>query len=216
MPTMNPTQRREHWNAVYTAKADDEVSWYEPEPRTSLDLIQSVLPPGGSVLDVGGGTSRLVDHLLALDVGPIAVLDISPLALERAQARLGDQAGRVRWIAADVTQAPDLGQFDVWHDRAVFHFLTDADDRRSYADLAARTVRIGGHAILGTFALDGPPKCSGLDVCRYDAPSLARELGPSFRLMRDLPCLHVTPAGKPQSFCFAVLRRVPVVSDSLP
>lgn len=213
---MNPTQRREHWNAVCTAKADHEVSWYEPEPQTSLELIRSVLPPGGSVIDVGGGTSRLVDHLLALDVGQIAVLDVSPLALERSKARLGDQAERVRWIAADVTQAPELGRFDVWHDRAVFHFLTDADDRRKYAALAARTVRAAGHAIIGTFALDGPPKCSGLDVCRYDAAGLAREFGPSFRLLRDLPYRHVTPAGKPQSFCFAVLQRLPIVSDSSP
>ncbi|WP_437191113.1 class I SAM-dependent methyltransferase [Planctomicrobium sp. SH527] len=207
-------QREQHWNSVYQSKSDTEVSWFEPEPQVSLELIRSVAPDGGSVIDVGGGTARLVDSLLQQSKpGQIAVLDVSEAALRKVKERLGEQAGEVHWVVGDVTEQSGLGQYDVWHDRAVFHFLTDAAERGRYAELAAQTVRPGGHAILGVFALDGPQKCSGLEVCRYDAAGLARELGPAFRLVREHPHRHVTPSGKVQSFCFAVFQRVPEEGD---
>lgn len=200
--------RAQHWNTVYDTKSETEVSWFEPDPATSLTLITSVLPSGGSVIDVGGGASRLVDTLLQRGMFEATVLDVSEVALRKVKTRLGTLAEHIHWITGDITMLSDLGQFDVWHDRAVFHFLTEPDDRRHYAALAARSIRPGGHAILGTFAPDGPLKCSGLDVCRYDASGLARELGPAFELRSELRSQHVTPAGKAQSFGFGVFQRV--------
>lgn len=201
--------RQAHWNNVYKEKSPTEVSWFEAEPQVSLDLIQSVAPVGCSVIDVGGGASRLIDRLLDVGYGPVAVLDVSAVALEKAQARLDNRASRVRWIVSDILECKELGQFDVWHDRAVFHFLTDPAQRRQYVDLAARSLRPGGHLILGTFALAGPEKCSGLPVCRYDAAGLSAELGSRFTLLRELPYTHVTPAKKTQQFLFCIFRRSP-------
>ena len=157
MGLMIATDRKTHWETVYSTKAETGVSWYQDEPRLSLELIGAVAPAeGGRIIDVGGGASVLVDRLLDLPFGEIAVLDISETALGKARARLGERAERVRWVVADVTEAPELGTFDVWHDRAVFHFLTDAADRRSYVELARQTVPEGGHLIIATFADDGP------------------------------------------------------------
>ena len=199
--------RKEHWDAIYTTKAATEVSWYQPEPQVSLDLIEMASPAHGRIIDVGGGASLLVDKLLVAKFQKIAVLDISAVALDRARVRLGERAKFVEWIVADVTWGLDVGEFDVWHDRAVFHFLTDEGDRRSYVELVSRTLPIGGHLIVGTFALDGPPKCSGLDVCRYDAATLSQELGAGFSLVHHLGHTHMTPGGKPQTFFFGLFRR---------
>jgi SAM-dependent methyltransferase len=170
--------RKTHWEQVYSTKAETGVSWYHDEPRVSVELIGAVATAeGGRIIDVGGGASVLVDRLLDLPFGEIAVLDISETALGKARVRLGGRAERVRWVVADVTEAPELGTFDVWHDRAVFHFLTDPDDRRSYVELARKTVPRGGYLVIATFADDGPKRCSDLDVCRYNArsrPSWAR------------------------------------------
>lgn len=198
--------RQQHWENVYATKAATEVSWYESEPRVSLELIEETPPPRGRVIDIGGGASLLVDRLIDRGFAKVAVLDVSQRALATAKQRLGDRAEQVEWIPGDVTALDDVGQFDVWHDRAVFHFLTDADDRRRYVELALRTLPRGGHLILGTFALDGPPKCSDLDVCRYDAERLGDELGPQFELVRQLTHTHTTPWGKPQPFFFGVYR----------
>lgn len=165
--------RKEHWDAVYTTKANDQVSWFEVDPTLSLDLIQQVSPPPKSVIDLGGGQSFLVDRLLDNGIGKVAVLDISNVALNRMKERLGEQAASVEWIEADVTSISDVGRFDLWHDRAVFHFLTEPKDREAYLKLAAKSIPVGGHMIIGTFAIDGPDKCSGLPVCRYDAESMA-------------------------------------------
>jgi len=163
------------------------------------------LAPSGAVIDVGGGASPLAGRLL--DVGyAVAVLDVSAEALTRAKARLGARAGQVVWIVADVTEAADVGRFDLWHDRAAFHFLTSPYDRRRYVGLLRRTVPPGGHAVIATFALDGPDQCSGLDVVRYDGESLARELGDEFELLRSVPETHITPWGIPQSFQYSVFR----------
>src|SRR3954447_12864788 len=173
MGLMIATDRKDHWEAVYSAKAETGVSWYQDEPSLSLELIGAVAPAeGGRIIDVGGGASVLVDMLLDLPFGEIAVLDISEVALGKSRARLGERAERVRWVVADVAEGPELGTFDVWHDRAVFHFLTDPADRRSYIELARNTIPEGGHLVIATFADDGPKRCSDLDVCRYNARSL--------------------------------------------
>jgi SAM-dependent methyltransferase len=195
-----------HWESVYTSKGDEELSWTQAEPATSLALIAEACS-ADSVIDVGGGTSPLAERLL--DRGyAVTVLDISQTAIDRARRRLGARASEVDWIVEDVTTNPDLGTFDVWHDRAVFHFLTASADRAAYAALLARTVPVGGHAVIATFALDGPEKCSGLEVRRYDGNALTAELGPRFRFVRSVPELHRTPWNAPQSFQYSLFKRV--------
>ena len=149
----------------------------------------------------------LVDRLLDLPFEKIAVLDVSETALRTARSRLGERAGSVDWIEADITEAQTLGTFDVWHDRAVFHFLIDAADRRNYVELARQTVRAGGHLVIASFADDGPRRCSDLDVCRYDAESMSTELGESFSLVRQAREMHTTPSGLSQAFFYGVFRR---------
>jgi SAM-dependent methyltransferase len=202
---------KEHWEAVYESKSDAELSWTQPEPGTSLALIAEVCPggrvPAARVIDVGGGTSLLAERLL--DRGySVTLLDISEAAIDRARNRLGARASQVGWIVADVTADPDLGTFDLWHDRAVFHFLTAPGDRAAYTALLARTVPVGGHAVIATFALDGPEKCSGLEVRRYDGRTLTAELGPRFELLKSVPEMHQTPRGGRQSFQYSLFQRV--------
>jgi 2-polyprenyl-3-methyl-5-hydroxy-6-metoxy-1,4-benzoquinol methylase len=195
-----------HWETVYSSKRDAELSWTQAEPATSLALIADACPTG-RVVDVGGGTSLLAERLVERGYA-VTVLDISQAAIDRARERLGMRAGEVRWRVADVTAVADLGSFDVWHDRAVFHFLTAAADRAAYVALLARTVPVGGHAVIATFALDGPEKCSGLEVRRYDGRALAVELGPRFRLLKTVPELHRTPWNAAQSFQYSLFERV--------
>src|ERR1019366_6659454 len=202
---------KEHWEAVYESKSDAELSWTQPEPGTSLSLIGEVCPAGrvptGRVIDVGGGTSLLAERLL--DRGySVTVLDISKTAIDRARKRLGARAGQVGWIVADVTADPALGTFDLWHDRAVFHFLTAPAGRTAYAALLERTVPVGGHAVIATFALDGPEKCSGLEVRRYNGYGLAFEIGPHFNLLKSEAEVHRTPWGAAQSFQYSLFERV--------
>jgi len=200
--------RKDHWDAVYTTKSSDEVSWYEVDPSLSLNLIQQVSPTPNSVIDVGGGQSLLVDRLLDIGIGKVAVLDISNVALDRTKERLGERASQVEWIEADVTSISNVGTFDLWHDRAVFHFLTEPKDREAYVELAGKSIPVGGHLIIGTFATDGPEKCSGLPVCRYDADSMASTLGDRFILVNSHNHVHTTPSGKEQHFFFGVFQRV--------
>ena len=197
---------REHWQAVYESKGDAELSWTQPEPRLSLDLIRHVCPTG-RVIDVGGGTSMLAEKLLSAGYS-VAVLDISETALARGRTRLGPRAAAICWITADVTSTRDLGRYDLWHDRAVFHFLIDPADRAAYVALLSRTIAPGGHAVIATFGLDGPETCSGLPVRRYGGPSLAVELGPGFRLLESVEEAHATPWGKPQAFQYSVFGRL--------
>lgn len=197
-----------HWEAIYATNAETQVSWYQETPAVSLALIQEAAPDRMSrILDVGGGASVLVDHLLALGYTQPAVLDLSEAALARARERLGSGASAVNWIVGDVTREPALGCYDVWHDRAVFHFLIEEEDRRKYRLLAERTVRPGGHLIIATFAPDGPDRCSGLPVRRYDAEMLAGTLGEAFVLQRSLQEVHRTPSGSEQRFVYALFRR---------
>lgn len=199
----------EHWQNVYLTRSSDRVGWYEPDPVISRRLVADAVSRGaGSVIDVGGGASALVDHLLELGVPRIAVLDISRAGLAVAKLRLGGRADGVEWIVGDVTRLDHVGTFDVWHDRGVFHFLVDREDRERYVRLARRTVRAGGTAIVGTFAPDGPDQCSGLPVCRYDAEQLAQALGPGFRLETSERYTHTTPRGVTQPFVYSSFARV--------
>ncbi len=200
--------RKEHWETVYHDKSPLEVSWYQTEPRLSLDLIaQCAVDTDARIIDVGGGASTLVDHLLDLGYRSLSVLDISAAALEHARARLGAKADTVEWVEADITEFAPTQPFDVWHDRAVFHFLTEAQDRERYREVLERGVIPGGHVIMAAFAPDGPTQCSGLPICRYDAEGLLSELGTAFELLEERREVHVTPARKEQSFAFFRLRR---------
>ncbi len=201
-------ERREHWENIHANKASDEVSWFEVDPQISFDLIESVSPVRRSVIDVGGGQSFLVDKLLSAGYEGVAVLDISSAALEATKSRLGDRADTVTWIEADITNAPDLGRFEVWHDRAVFHFLTQESDRRAYVDRVTKTLPGGAHLVIGTFAVGGPEKCSGLEIRQYDAEIMQATLGSQFELVRTLDHVHLTPSDNEQKFFFGVFRRV--------
>ena len=205
---MSVTDRTDHWQKVYLSKGEQEVSWSQMDPEPSLSLIEKfAASPQASIVDVGGGASRLVDALCARGYENLTVLDLSAAALETAKQRLGPATARVNWITADATQWQPAQAFDLWHDRAAFHFLVEARDREAYLDRLRRCVKADGYAIIATFALDGPEKCSGLPVQRYDPASLAEMLGDAFELIADLPHRHVTPWGAVQSFQFSVLRR---------
>jgi trans-aconitate methyltransferase len=195
---------KQHWDTVYATKGEHDVSWFEASPVVSLQLIEATgLAARTCVLDVGGGESRLVDALLARGVMCIAVLDVAREALARAQARLGDKARDVAWIEADVTGAWSWKEVDIWHDRAVFHFLTERADRDSYKAKLAEMLKPGGSAILATFAPDGPEKCSGLPVARYSPEMLSSELGEGFVLVDSRRHTHTTPWGALQAFQYS-------------
>jgi trans-aconitate methyltransferase len=197
------SDRTAHWQTVYTTKAETEVSWHQDEPATSLRLIREAgAGPSSRIIDIGGGASRLVDALLTAGHGALTVLDISEAALAAARARLGAAAATVDWIAADVTRWRPQASYDVWHDRAAFHFLTDAADGEAYVARLRSAVVPGGAVIIGTFAVDGPEKCSGLPVVRYDAQSLAGTLGTGFVLQDSCTEAHRTPWGAVQKFQF--------------
>ncbi len=195
----------QHWEGVYSTKAPNQVSWFRPHLETSLAFLERAT--GGdrsaSILDVGGGASTLVDDLIERGYRNVAVLDISRTALHLAQKRLGEAAQAVQWIPSDVTQANlPAGCFDVWHDRAVFHFLTTPQQRLAYAGKVASALKPGGHLVVSTFGPDGPTRCSGLDAVRYDAASLHAELGERFRLLTTQKELHQTPSGAAQQFLY--------------
>ncbi len=205
---MTGLDRQSHWQNVYRTKGEGEVSWSQPSPEPSLGLIETFAPGrDASIIDIGGGTSRLVDGLHARGYRHLSVLDLSEAALQSAQDRLGADAAFVQWIAADATKWQPPKAFDIWHDRAAFHFLVDPRDREAYLARLRKGVKEGGHAIIATFALDGPEKCSGLPVQRYDHVALGKTLGPEFALMHHQPHHHVTPWGAVQSFQFSVFRR---------
>ena len=195
---------KQHWDTVYATKGERDISWFEASPVVSLELIEATgLADQTCVLDVGGGESRLVDALLARGVMCIAVLDVAREALVRAQARLGDKARDFAWIEADVTGAWSWKEVDIWHDRAVFHFLTERADRDSYKAKLAEMLKPGGSAILATFAPDGPEKCSGLPVARYSPEMLGSELGEGFVLVDSRRHTHTTPWGTLQAFQYS-------------
>jgi trans-aconitate methyltransferase len=205
---MSGVERQAHWENVYTTKGENEVSWFEDSPTISLDLIRSTgVSTGASIIDIGGGASRLVDALINAGFPAVTVLDLSKKALATAKTRLGSLGEKVRWVVADVTTWEPSETYDVWHDRAAFHFLTGPKDRAAYAERVSKAVRPGGHVIIGTFAPDGPERCSGLQVVRHDATSLGEMLGSEFALTESRPHVHQTPWGATQRFQFSRFRR---------
>lgn len=202
---------KEHWEHVYAAKSATEVSWYQVEAKVSLSLIQQIASQDAAIIDVGGGASTLVNGLLQSGFRNVAVLDIAHTPLEKSRRRLGDLSRQVQWIVANILDFPfERHSIDVWHDRAVFHFLTSSEDRKQYVDQVVNAVRPGGHVIVGTFAEDGPDKCSGLDVCRYSPSSLHAEFGEPFLLNSSVLEEHVTPWGKSQRFQYCLCRIIGV------
>ena len=205
---MSEADTKEHWEKVYRRLPPEAVSWYRPHLETSVELIESVAGGRGApIIDVGGGESTLVDDLLARGYERVTVLDISETAIETSKQRLGAAASRVRWIAADVTaSAFERGAYGVWHDRAVFHFLTTTEQRVAYVRKVAHAVRAGGHVIVSTFGPQGPTRCSGLDVMRYDAEQLHGEFGAQFRAVESREEIHRTPSGGVQQFLYCLCR----------
>lgn len=194
---------QQHWEGVYRTKAPSQVSWFRPHLETSLALIEHATQGNraSAIVDVGGGPATLVDDLLARGYRNLTVLDISHAALEFARERLGERANSVTWLCADVTEAKlPVAAFDVWHDRAVFHFLASPEQRLGYVRTVTSALKPGGHAVISTFGPAGPMKCSGLDVVRYDSETLSRELGERFRLIESSIEVHTTPSGAPQQF----------------
>lgn len=198
-----------HWEAVYAQRTPDSVSWFQPHAEHSLELIaRAGLTRDAAIIDVGGGASTLADDLLARGYHDLTVLDLSAAALAAAQVRLGDDARRVSWVEADIT-AVDLPRqrYDLWHDRAVFHFLTDVAQRHAYVERVLQSVKPGGHVIVATFAEDGPDRCSGLPVMRYGADTLHAEFGAPFELLEHSRETHHTPGGAVQQFVYCYCRR---------
>jgi len=202
------TSRGEHWERVYRSKKSEERSWFQPRPETSLTLIRLAgCDQSAHIIDVGGGTSHLVDVLIAQGFRHVTVLDVASSALQEARQRLGENADRVDWVEADITSTSLEKVFDLWHDRAVFHFLTESNDRAAYVRVLKQSLRHSGYAIVATFAEDGPTHCSGLPVVRYNPTSLLTELGEGFELVETRQELHRTPAGHGQSFVYCLFRR---------
>ncbi|WP_042150099.1 MULTISPECIES: class I SAM-dependent methyltransferase [unclassified Pseudoalteromonas] len=195
---------KDHWENVYRTKSSNEVSWFQSHSTKSLELINSIgLPLFASLIDVGGGASVLVDDLIKLGYSNVNILDISPAALKTSQKRLGNASKQVKWIEADITEERLKAlKIDLWHDRAVFHFLTEKDQRQRYIDNLNHILNKGGHVIIATFADDGPQKCSGLDICQYNEKSLVLELGDNFTLVSHHKETHQTPFYTKQNFIY--------------
>lgn len=206
---------KEHWERVYSTKATDAVSWFQPRADLSLRLIgETGVPVSASIIDVGGGASTLVDDLLARGYSGLTVLDLSAAALSATRQRLGVRAEQVHWIEASITEYElPLHAYDVWHDRAVFHFLTSVEDRRAYVENSLRAIKPGGHLVIATFADNGPSKCSGLVVRRYSVEDLHAEFGESFTLIWYEHEVHRTPSGSEQQFVYCYCRKALATAD---
>jgi 2-polyprenyl-3-methyl-5-hydroxy-6-metoxy-1,4-benzoquinol methylase len=205
---MGGISSKAHWENVYTTKGETEVSWFQDNPAPSVELIAMTgIPADAAIIDVGGGASRLVDALVERKLGRITVLDISAAALDAAKKRLGERAADVTWEIADVTKWEPSQRYDVWHDRAAFHFLTDEADQAAYVDRLKKAVKPEGYVIIATFALDGPERCSGLPIVRHDSASLSAILGSEFDVIDMRRHDHMTPSGAVQHFQFSTFRR---------
>lgn len=203
------TTRKSHWDRVYEDKAFTDVSWYQAQPAESLELIEAAaMHRDAPIIDIGGGASTLVDHLLGRGYQDVTVLDVSEQAFAQVRARLGEHADRVSWIAADVTTFRPQRTYSLWHDRAVLHFLIDAEDRLRYLATLRAALAPDGHLVLATFGPEGPRKCSGLEVRRYSVDTMAELLGPDFELCSEQIVYHETPSGGSQQFLFTRWRRL--------
>lgn len=201
------TERKKHWETVYETKNPDEVSWTQEVPKTSLDFINSFgLPKSAKIIDIGGGDSKLVDHLLEQGYENLTVLDISEKALEKAKIRLGEQAKKINWVVSDITQYEPDTTFDIWHDRATFHFLTSPEQVSKYLEIAKKSV--SGYLIIGTFSENGPKKCSGLDIKQYNEETLTAELKDNFVKIRCVTEDHKTPFDTTQNFLFCSFKKI--------
>lgn len=205
---MESTDRKNHWETIYQTKPLESVSWYQPVPETSLSLIAALnLPKTARIIDIGGGDSLLVDHLLQLGYTDLTVLDISEAALERARKRLGPLAGQVQWVNSDVVDFEPDEAYDLWHDRAAFHFLTRPSEVGAYSKAAADALGPGAQLIIGTFSVNGPTKCSGLEIRQYDPASMEAAFGEAFRQTGCQEVGHHTPGGAVQQFLFCTFER---------
>ncbi|HEX9513066.1 MAG TPA: class I SAM-dependent methyltransferase [Puia sp.] len=201
-------QDKNHWEGIYRTKNPQEVSWTQTVPVTSLDFIHGFqLPKTARIIDIGGGDSRLVDYLLDEGFVDITVLDISGEALERARQRLGSRADRVKWVEQDITKFEPPAPFDCWHDRAAFHFLTTREQIKKYISIAGKGIREAGYAVIGTFSINGPEKCSGLPIRRYDERDLTEELSKGFKKIKCITEDHITPFRTKQNFLFCSFKR---------
>ena len=207
--TTSDFDRKAHWETVYANKDSAEVSWYQQHPQYSLDLIRATgVEHSAHIIDIGGGASTLIDFMLEDGYQNLSVLDISCSAIQQAKLRLADLAGKVSWIEHDITGFLSDETYDVWHDRAVFHFLTDPLDRSSYVHTMSRALKPGANAIIATFALNGPEKCSGLDVQRYSPDTMIAVLGDSFEFVETISEEHVTPGGATQNFVYCRFKKL--------
>lgn len=201
-------ENKQHWENVYHTKTPSEVSWTQDVPQTSLDFILSGnLSKTAGIIDIGGGDSKLADSLLEAGFTNITVLDISAKALERAQQRLGEKAHLVKWIVQDITTFQPATSYDIWHDRATFHFLTAPEQVNRYLNIARQSINTGGYAIIGTFSTDGPEKCSGLSIKQYNENTLTDQLNNGFEKIRCITENHVTPFNTTQHFLFCSFKR---------
>lgn len=198
---------KEHWETVYQTKKPDEVSWYQKKPQTALNLIAELnVDKNSAIIDFGAGDSLLVDNLLALGFKNITVLDISPTAINKAKKRVGDKSAGVKWVVSDLREFKTEDRYDLWHDRAVLHFLTREEDINAYVELVRRLVKPNGHLIVSTFSLNGPQKCSGLDVKQYSEDSM-KNLFHDFKHIKSFEEKHVTPFGTVQNFIYCVFKK---------
>ncbi len=205
---MEQMDKKKHWENIYHTKKLEDASWYQPIPDTSLDFLKQYnIPLSAKIIDVGGGDSLLVDHLLGLGYQDITVLDISEAALERAKKRLGEKASLVKWIVADITTFKALEKYDFWHDRAAFHFLTDLHDIENYISIVREGLNPGGVLVIGTFSDQGPKKCSGIEIRQYSEKTMAEKLMRYFEKISCIPIEHITPSGTLQSFIFCSFRK---------
>lgn len=206
---MENLNRKKHWENIYQTKDLKEVSWYQPSPTTSLDFSRQLnISKTDKIIDVGGGDSFLVDHLLDLGYQDITVLDISSASLNRAKKRLGERAEKVKWIVEDVTTFKPTEQYDFWHDRAAFHFLTQEQEINKYIDTIQHSIKPGGVLVIGTFSELGPKKCSGLEIKQYSASSMADRLKKFFKNIKCITVDHYTPFGTIQNFIFCSFRKL--------
>ena len=204
--------RRTHWQKIYQEKSTLDVSWYQKEPNLSLEFVRSAkVATNDPIIDVGCGVSVLVDYLIKECYTNLAVLDISANALASTKNRLGDSANNIDWFVAHITQFDAPNKFSLWHDRAVFHFLTDHRDRKNYVKVLKNSLRTEGHLIIAAFAIGGPEKCSGLEIVQYDSEKMMAELGEDFELVEERKEVHITPANKEQEFIFFHFLKVPKI-----
>lgn len=205
---MSTSTRKAHWEHVYESRDTEQVNWFQPTPHHSLEILEPLgLPSDAAIIDIGGGDSRLVDHLLALGYQDITVLDISEAAIRKAQQRLGEQANQVNWILEDITAFQPSRQYTFWYDRAAFHFLREQTEIDRYVQTAANAIHSGGYLLLGTFSTKGPDRCSGLDVTQYSALSLTSLFSEDFERLDCHTANHETPSGDIQNFLFCLFQR---------